>query len=196
MFPGSSTTISCTRQHFPDREVYNRWRLQRPSKDYVDLIERSGQADQFFEDTGVTLELNTSSNTCKYDEFVNYTLTIGNINQNVDGMLIKCGVRTISGTANHDEWYADHSVELVLRELIIIKSLYARASKHRGTTFNKYAAQFETSVAKYFILYVDNTTELEATIVDTMAQLEECNVENIAIRGIFICTHNFINTYI
>ncbi len=120
--PGSSTIISCTGQRFPDRVVSNRWRLKRPSKDnvsVVDLIENSHQADQFFKETGVTLELNTSSDTCKYDEFVNYTLTIRNINQNVDGMLITCGaIDRSSLTNNHDEWFADHSVELVLRELL------------------------------------------------------------------------------
>ncbi len=116
--PGSSTTISCTRPRFRDREVSNRWILQRPGKDHNDLIENSQQVDNFFIETGVTLEMSTSSDTCKYDEFVNYTLTIGNINQNVNGMLITCGARSVEDDNNHDEWNAEYSVELVLRELM------------------------------------------------------------------------------
>ncbi|XP_064398464.1 uncharacterized protein LOC135345049 isoform X2 [Halichondria panicea] len=112
VFPGSSTTVSCTRQLYPDREdsIRNRLRLQLQGE----IFKIEENLDKIVAFLGITLEWNTSPNTCTYKGFVNYTLTIGNINQNVDGMLITCGARTVIGTANHDEWYADHSVELVL----------------------------------------------------------------------------------
>ncbi len=125
MSPGSSTTISCTRPRFRDREVSiaNRWRLQQSGKDTIIIEEEavSPKVDGFLNETGITLEL-TSSDTCTYNGFVNYTLTIGNINQKVDGIMITCGAidrtNTSESTNITDEWYADHSVELVLRELM------------------------------------------------------------------------------
>ena len=131
MFPGSSTTVSCTRQLYPDREdsIRNRLRLQLQGE----IFKIEENLDKIVAFLGITLEWNTSPNTCTYKGFVNYTLTIGNINQNVDGMLITCGARTVIGTANHDEWYADHSVELVLRELIYISIEYTVDSRYSGS---------------------------------------------------------------
>ena len=124
--PGSSTTINCTRQRFPDREVSirNRWRLQR-GEDIIIIEEEAvnPKVNGFLNETGITLEL-TNSDICTYNGFVNYTLTIGNINRKVAGMLITCGaidkITKINSSTNIDDvWYADHSMELVLRELML-----------------------------------------------------------------------------
>ncbi len=148
VFPGSSTTIDCTCQLFPDREdsIHNRLRLQLQGETFKIDENKNFNAKivAFLNETGITLELNTSPNTCAYSGFVNYTLTIGNINQNVNGMLIKCGaIDGSSLTNNHDVWYADHSMKLVLRELLelyidpcvrIVNIIY----KHRDSSFNKF----------------------------------------------------------
>ncbi len=141
VFPGSSTTIDCTRERFPDIEdsIRNRLRLQLQGETFnIEENPNFSLLDEFLKKTGITLEWNTSPNTCAYSEFVNYSLTIGNITQNVDGMLITCGARTVIGTADHDEWYADHSVELVLRELLqLCIYVFNKIFKHRESSFNK-----------------------------------------------------------
>ena len=102
---GKSVTLNCSRICGP--QIINKWKLHPKVNNHTIIISQN-QSNEDFAHVTFTLSNGDYAEGCD-GELVQYSLTIGSITEEVDGLTIECGIQNI-GTG--EELYGSHTTIL------------------------------------------------------------------------------------
>ncbi len=107
--PGSNVTLNCTRTC--GFQVYDTWNFSLGNQTDFNNTDRSGLTEYFWSsDVKLTLCNHNDYEGCD-DEIIEYSLTIHNVTEELNGLIVTCGA--LNNNTNI-QWTASHSVLLTI----------------------------------------------------------------------------------